>query len=444
MTKFFNILTAFAALSLFTACSSDEVVEKNESDNVIAFKAYSENSARSASFYCNYSIPKEFDVHAEYCPGWTSSNPNPQYYTYFEWEKYKQDGDKWVIDGDYRYWPKDNEGLISFVALKDYGTFANPNPRTGVDWKSVHTDNGFPCARVKEFVVETKASEQLDFIYAVDNYEERPAGGISSLNFRHALCQVVFRAKTQTSHLFVEINGIKFCNLPKKAAFELVPYDDYTGATNNSGEHGQTPKDGTGNWIFDNGDYTNYVDNFITSFNSISIDKVDTDFVLTDVTDTNNEKREFSKAFLFIPNSFDLWNPAKKPKYTDAINVGVGDHCPQAYILLSCKVRNVSDYNSVKDGKINVSADDYYIWGSSTEFKEMAIPLYSETNPNLRWLQGKKYIYTFVFTKDGSGGYDADGNKVLVPVKLDVTVDDFGPASQTDISLGNGSITTKP
>ena len=63
---------------------------------------------------------------------------------------------------------------------------------------------------------------------------------------------------------------------------------------------------------------------------------------------------------------------------------------------------------------------------------------------NITWEQGKKYVYTIIFNKTQGGGYDTNGNKVLVPVKLDVTVDDFGSASQTNISLGNGSITTNP
>ncbi|MDY5118466.1 MAG: hypothetical protein SPE65_00585, partial [Muribaculaceae bacterium] len=45
---------------------------------------------------------------------------------------------------------------------------------------------------------------------------------------------------------------------------------------------------------------------------------------------------------------------------------------------------------------------------------------------NTVWEQGKRYVYTFVFTTDGNGGSDpSTGDPVLTPITLDVTVDDF-------------------
>ena len=428
MTKFFNILTAFAALSLFTACSSDEVVEKNESDNVIAFSATTSNASRalSTSYWCNYNIPTEFDVHAEY------STDGTNWVQYFERETYAKSGDKWLIQGDYRYWPKDGTWKMSLVSA--YG--ANEGAKGPDNIKTYHkiqptwnrTNNaGQKCASVVDFTLESKAEEQVDLIYANTVVENtKPTNGVASMNFRHALSQICFRAKTETSHLYVEIKNVNLHNIYSKGTYNLPAYGVSTGVNYESHNHSEAaPTTGIGEWVSP----TRGTNTYISGTEVIKLDRVDVDFNISDDSDASNKHVNYEHSFLVIPcNNLSVWSPgATKPSLST-----------DSYISLNCKIRNVSDYNSIKDGKINVGANDYYIIGSANEYATMIIPFPS----NITWEQGKKYVYTIIFNKTEGGGYDADGNKVLVPVKLNVTVDDFGSASQTDISLGNGSITT--
>lgn len=425
MTKFFNILTAFAALSLFTACSSDEVVEKNESDNVIAFSASTSNASRalSTSYWCNYRVPAEFDVHAEYYTDGTN------WVQYFESETYAktETGGKWLIQGDYRYWPKDGKWKMSLVSA--YG--ANED-KIQPKWDNTNSD-GQKCASVVDFTLKSKAEEQVDLIYANTVVENtKPTNGVASMNFRHALSQICFKAKTETSHLYVEIKNVNLHNIYSKGTYNLPAYGVSTGENYESHDHSEAaPTTGIGEWVSPTREKNTY-SSIVKEV--IELDRVGVDFNISDDSDASDKHVNYEHSFLVIPcNELSVWAPGTAPSAS-------GD----SYISLLCKIRNVSAYNSVVGDKIAVSPSDYYILGSNggdlSNYGEMIIPFPS----NITWEQGKKYVYTIIFNKTEGGGYDTNGNKVLVPVKLDVTVDDFGSASQTNISLGNGSITTNP
>ena len=90
--------------------------------------------------------------------------------------------------------------------------------------------------------------------------------------------------------------------------------------------------------------------------------------------------------------------------------------------MIKCKIRNVAGDE--------VADDDVYLWGTASEAKELAIPV------SLTWKQGVKYIYTFVFG-EGIGGYDPEGEEVLVPITFSVTVDDFTSPTSNDIDMGS-------
>ena len=430
MTKFFNILTAFAALSLFTACSSDEVVEKNESDNVIAFSATTSNASRalSTSYWCNYNVPTEFDVHAEY------STDGTNWVQYFESETYAkpETGEKWLIQGDYRYWPKDGTWQMSMVSA--YG--ANEDKIQPI-WNSTNNAKQ-KCASVVDFTLKSKAEEQIDLIYAnVVVKNTKPTDGTAQMNFRHALSQICFKAKTQTSHLYVEIKNVNLHNIYSKGTYNLPAYGVSTDGNKVSHDHSAAaPTTGIGEWVSLTRETNSFSSTAYTADREgdkevIELDKVGETFNISDDSDASDKHENYEHSFLVIPcNNLSVWAPGE----------ALQSESTGSYISLNCKIRNVSAYNSVVDGKIAVSPSDYYIIGSENKYATMIIPFPS----NITWEQGKKYVYTIIFNKTEGGGYDADGNKVLVPVKLDVTVDDFDSGSQTNISLGNGSITTNP
>ena len=303
MTKFFNILTAFAALSLFTACSSDEVVEKNESDNVIAFSASTSNASRalSTSYWCNYRVPTEFDVHAEY------STDGTNWVQYFESETYAktETGGKWLIQGDYRYWPKDGTWQMSMVSA--YG--AN---KIRPKWDNTDSD-GKKWASIVDFTLESKAEEQVDLIYAnvvVEN--TKPTDGTAQMNFRHALSQICFKAKTETSHLYVEIMNVNLHNIYSKGTYNLPAYGVSTGGNYESHKHSAAASiDGIGEWV----SLTRGTNTYISDKEVIELDRVDVDFNISDDSYESNKHKNYEHSFLVIPcNNLSVWSPgAAKP-----------------------------------------------------------------------------------------------------------------------------------
>ena len=92
-----------------------------------------------------------------------------------------------------------------------------------------------------------------------------------------------------------------------------------------------------------------------------------------------------------------------------------------SYFLLTAKIWNVAgasfDENKdvvIYDGPIAIPTDDREFEG------------------------GKRYVYTFIFTAGGNGGWTPDPvTPVLTPVKFTVTVDDFVNESNVDINTPN-------
>ena len=76
------------------------------------------------------------------------------------------------------------------------------------------------------------------------------------------------------------------------------------------------------------------------------------------------------------------------------------------------------------------------LWGTKTgstyTSKPIAVPIPASTE----WEDGLRYVYTFNFTKTGTGGVDpGTGDKVLTPIELTVSVDDFVDAGETDVEV---------
>ena len=148
---------------------------------------------------------------------------------------------------------------------------------------------------------------------------------------------------------------------------------------------------------------------------------------LTDQIDTDGttyKESNYGESLLVLPHGKNTSNTDKLAAYVPYTGEGaskaynklkdVGGAC----IAIKCKIRNIAGDN--------VEDDDVYLWGSKAAAADLVVPV------DFTWEQGKKYIYRINFSKLGHGGYNPeDGKEVLVPIKLDVTVDDF--AKVTDI-----------
>ena len=135
----------------------------------------------------------------------------------------------------------------------------------------------------------------------------------------------------------------------------------------------------------------------------------------TSLTVTDPTEKEYNTNTMYLlPQQLESWNRTTTPIATSPSNT-------DTYFLVKAKIWNIADAGGV------YNASDVLLWGtdktsmSATGAKDIAIPA-----PATKWEPGKRYVYTFKFTKTGEGGADpSTGKDVLIPITLEIKVDDF-------------------
>lgn len=376
---------------MLVSCSQDETIEVNRENDVIQFGLVTDASTRAADVFCNNNKPDEFTVYADY---------NGK--SYIDADVIKSQNNKWENTSGVRYWP---EGQVTF-----YAHVNSDSKFTGTDFTS--TPNVAP--QITAYTVPTTVADQKDLLYAVKTQSK----GQVTLNFRHALSQIVFQAKNTNKNLYVEIDGVTICNLVNVNTFTYPTADTDDNIINYDGNGKKTTTGAWGTWadLITVGN-TNYP----VSFTTVSVPG---DGAVKSLTNTNDTNKEFSSnAMLLLPQTTTAWAPSATSADPDA------DTQTGSYFLVKCSIYNVA-------GTAVDETTDVCLWGG-TETKNVAIPA------SFAWEQGKKYIYTFVFG-DGNGGYNPDPDPtdpdpkpepVLVPITFDVTVDDFVPVTQPETPM---------
>lgn len=394
------LLEIFGLLALLS-CSDDELISVNRDGDEITFNVVTNAATRAKDVYCNRNSPNSFYVYAIY---------NGK--TYIKDDFIQWDNDKWVNTSGTRYWP--NTGEVTF--------FAHCNAGKQFDWDESEEKKGNP-ASIKDFTVESDVGKQVDLLYA-RKQSGKTSGGVVTLNFRHALSQIVFRAKNTNPNLYVEIDRVSVCKVKGTGTFtypsgnsesniECPKNEESTGKSSSTINY----KDGSwGEWKITEQNLVEYIVNF-------DIVKLEgnKNAVVKALTSENDENKEFSsKALLLLPQKTEAWvvkgenvkaNPAEQSN---------------SYFLVKCRICNVVGNNK---------KDYVQLWGGENEeTANIAIPV------KFDWKQGKKYIYTFVFG-DGNGGYnpnpdpDPKPDPILVPITFDVTVDEFVSEDEDNIEI---------
>ena len=385
--KLFLLATSAVALA---SCSSDAVVEDQQAANAIQFGVTTGNSSRAASYYCNAEKPSQFNV-------WASVGGK----TYFENESFSLNGTTWTIDGTTeRYWPEEE---VSFFAAK------NQTAYEGEEFATVNWNEGAPTI---DMTVKTEAKDQQDLLYAYTKVARADAAvpaqnrRVATLNFRHALSQVVFKAQNKNKNIYVEISEVQVANLNTKGTFKFptVVTDD------NLQDHDQkgdlSTKTGIGSWAGQSVPAATTTTGVFTAVEALGNGVA--------VNLTNNEGTERANivnSLIVLPQTLAAWDHAAAPGETGA------------YFKVKCLVKNVAAGDGTKATADDVTLYNDYIY----------IPV------NVAWEVGKKYIYTFVFSEKGHAGYDEEGNNVLVPIEFNVTVDDFAKGAETNVDADNGN-----
>lgn len=394
------------ALLTLAACSNEEVLQKNEVNQEIGFTAVTGKAlSRAADGFCNKFLPKAVNVTASY-----ASNGS-EFTQYFLNDAFILTGTNTLISsGSVRYWPALDVDGTGTQKLKFFATTAKDGNDASV--MSPVWDGGYTSMKLENYTVGRDVSKQHDLLYAVTTVNSKPADGLQSINFRHALSQIEFQAKNSNSTIHVEICGVSVVNVNNKGTFKFSADTDenYNIHTTPSGSEPAS----VGTWSAWDDKET-----YAVTFNPTVIGTG-----ATSLTVTNDGEKEYSKNTMYlIPQTIIPWNKTGYAKPTE-------DPAKGTYFLVKAKIWNIA----ATDGVFN-SSTDVLLWGSASGdyngAKDIAVPANAIT-----WEPGKRYVYTFEFTASGNGGTDpGTGEEVLTPIKLSVTVDDFVDAGEFPVDM---------
>lgn len=371
------LVVALSAVAL-TACNNDEVMEVNQGRG-ISFQVATEASTRATATTTN-SISK-FKV-------WGFTGTPVQ--TLMNGIEVSKSGTEWSY-GDVIFWPETD---VDFYSV---------SPSENIEGTVNITKD---AKQITGFTVNADQSKQIDLLYAVnkgENKEDHETTAVH-INFRHALSQIIFKAKNTNNNLKVMINDVKVANVVKGGDFT---YPESTTPNNTISATTQ------GTWQLLSG--TGSTETFGAGITEKTLNgKTDPAVDLTTVGTDNN----YTGALFLMPQELKPWN-----NLADKTNQNGG-----SYFMVNCKIYSIA------------SNDEVLLWPSKDEYAYVAIPTRS-----IIWEQGKKYIYTFIFGE--GGGYvpptDPDpepgdpepGDPVLVPISFEVTVDDFQNGNEIDIDM---------
>lgn len=212
-----------------------------------------------------------------------------------------------------------------------------------------------------------------DVMYAVAKGRNKVNNGTNAvqMNFKHILSQVVFKAKTTSSILEVDVENVKIHNFVHGGTFTLP-----------EGEPAMS------DWTLSPvvaGAYT-------VKLNAANIVTKNT---VVDLSDMNSP-------LMMIPQKLTKWSTSTGA----AVSKLDADNAKECYLEISMKLKQ----------------NDSYLIGSAAKYKTVYVPF---DNGEDGWQPGKRYIYTLIF----GGGYDDQGEPILSPIKFEAATVDWANAS---------------
>lgn len=366
MKKHF-IYGALAAMTM-TACSQDEVTDLNLNGNEISYSVATGKPTRAANLFDNNTLPGSFKV-------WGNLNVSGD--PYFAGDVVTKNGNKWESTNT-RYWPAEALNFYAIAGCSEDLTVGTGNASF-------------------TYAVNPTVAGQEDVLYAAEIGATKDGGKVT-LNFEHALSQIVFKAKKSNNNLHVVVSGVKVAHLKDNGTFTFT---EETGTVFNEDETGTYSENNTntpGSWANLDGNATY----------EIGCDAVTLTAAAQDLGGNA------ATAMLLMPQTTTAW----------AANATTG-----TFFAVKCQIYNVADPAN------GYQSSDICLWGESE-------PAYVYIPAAITWKPGKKYIYTFNFG-NGNGGFEPDptdpekpdpDKPVLVPIEYDVTVDDFDIVSDTEIN----------
>lgn len=428
-----KVLLGTLAVLTLAACSKDEVIQQNPNDEITFSVVTNKAVSRAENGFCNKHMPARFVVSASYTSGGSTKQ-------YFLNDRFKKETDdvadkKYVAFETNRYWPD----LTSGAKLKFYAATDGPKLPVDDSWENpvkvlpswtTDASGNVTGMEIKDYEVIDEVAEQRDLLYAVQEVTTKPSEGLQPINFRHALSQIEFAARNENKNIYVEITGVKLVNVFKKGTFTFptsTTLPNYEGPGNSSDPNHSGPATISGGVIANHGEWTVATDTKKTytietkampADNTNATVKVPGDGLSVSLTLTDKTNEEYNSQTLYVmPYDFSKSGAVKPWDGT-----GTPGAATTAYLALKCNIWNVAAGDGTED-------TDIKLWDGSSKY--IAVLL----DQNTKWEPGKRYVYTFVFTKKGNGGIDPDGKPVLTPITLSVTVDDFVDGGNKDVTM---------
>lgn len=224
---------------------------------------------------------------------------------------------------------------------------------------------------------ETKTNH--DVMYAVAKGRNKTNNGTTAvqMNFKHILSQVVFKAKTTSSILEVDVEYVKIHNFAHSGDFVLPEGEpkmsDWTPSPAIEGAY--TVKLNGAN---------------VVTKNSV-----------VDLSD-------MASPLMMIPQELKKWSTYSAGT---AVSKADADKKTECYLEIKMKLKQ----------------NDSYLIGSAAEYKTVYVPF---DNGEDGWQPGKRYIYTLIF----GGGYDDQGEPILSPITFDAATTNWVDATGADVN----------
>ena len=424
-------IVALGAFAL-TSCSQDEVLDVQK--DAVQFSVVADKASRGAvtttANIDNFTVTA-FNVET------TGGGDKVNGTTFMNLNKVELKDGKWV-PGITKFWP--TEGAINFYSY-------SPSNLENVSIAA--------SAQTIKHTVPSVCKDQIDILYAL-NTEMTKADGNVAVNFRHALSQIVFKARNSKSDLKVIVQGVRVVNLltsgtlswPTKDTYENYNHSELpaNGGTGDGLTDAATQVDESwGTWDLSGSDFACYP--------AAMAGASDATPTITEITLASDaaELSNMTNPLLVMPQTL---KPATVENGDMVATAG------QQYFAIMCKIYSIDPTTSTET----------LVWPSTEGYAEVVIPVASpdkDKDGKDAWKQGRKYVYTFVFG-EGAGyvGPDGDtpvtkdpiakedpitnpdadvnepGEPVLVPVTFTVSVDQFQEVQ--DSSEGTSMATPQP
>lgn len=264
------------------------------------------------------------------------------------------------------YWP--TSGDVDFYAVSP--AITNDLVQRSFAYDMTSDAKTITYATVDEY---NSTGTNHDVMYAVTKGRNKGNNGKTpvQMNFKHILSQVVFKAKTTSSILEVDVESVKIHNFVHGGTFTLP-----------AGEPAMS------NWSLSpvaEGAYT-------VKLNAAN---VKTNNAAVNLSDMNSP-------LMMIPQKLTKWSTYSAGTAVPKIEADGKKEC---YLEISMKLKQ----------------NDSYLIGSTTGYKTVYVPFDNATG----WEPGKRYIYTLIF----GGGYDDHGEPILSPITFNAATADWVDAS---------------